>query len=93
MSYWKAGGGCAAVPAGPGSQPGREVVRGRRAGAFDLVGRGRREGEAVVVHGSFKLDSAMQLRAKPSMMKPGGGVAAPSHHHDGGSQEQGMDDR
>lgn len=82
-----------AVPDHPGTYQGREVVLGPRAGDFYLVRRGLREGESVVVHGNFKLDSAMQLRAKPSMMNPGGGVAAPEHHYGGGSQEHGMDDR
>ena len=31
------------------------------------------EGEQVVVNGNFKIDSAMQLEAKPSMMNPEGG--------------------
>ena len=47
---------------------GREVVLGARAGDWYIVASGLREGERVVVNGAFKIDSAMQLAAKPSMM-------------------------
>jgi Cu(I)/Ag(I) efflux system membrane fusion protein len=33
---------------------------------------GLREGERVVVKGNFKIDSALQIQAKPSMMNPAG---------------------
>lgn len=49
---------------------GREVVLGPRAGEHYLVERGLEEGERVVVHGAFKLDSALQIQARPSMMLP-----------------------
>ncbi|MFG0257736.1 MAG: efflux RND transporter periplasmic adaptor subunit [Phycisphaerales bacterium JB043] len=52
---------------------GREVLLGPRAGEFYLVREGLREGELVVVNGAFRIDSAMQIAAKPSMMSPGGG--------------------
>ena len=32
---------------------------------------GLAEGEQVVVRGNFKIDSALQLLARPSMMSPG----------------------
>ncbi|MCA9299237.1 MAG: DUF3347 domain-containing protein, partial [Phycisphaerales bacterium] len=51
---------------------GREVVLGPRAGEFVIVREGLREGERVVVQGAFRIDSAMQIAAKPSMMAPGG---------------------
>jgi Cu(I)/Ag(I) efflux system membrane fusion protein len=35
-----------------------------------VVLSGLAEGEAVVVNGAFKIDSAMQIQAKPSMMNP-----------------------
>jgi len=47
---------------------GREVVLGRKAKDYYLVREGLEEGELVVVNGNFKLDSAMQILAKPSMM-------------------------
>lgn len=55
---------------------GREVLLGPRAGDFYVVRDGLREGERVVVNGAFRIDSAMQISAKPSMMAPGGEDAA-----------------
>jgi Cu(I)/Ag(I) efflux system membrane fusion protein len=47
---------------------GREIVIGPRAGDFYLVKSGLEEGDLVVTNGNFKLDSALQISAKPSMM-------------------------
>ena len=47
---------------------GREVVLGPRAGDEYVVLSGLEEGERVVVNGAFRIDSSMQIRAKPSMM-------------------------
>ncbi|MHC4328577.1 MAG: efflux RND transporter periplasmic adaptor subunit [Planctomycetota bacterium] len=47
---------------------GREVVLGPRAGNYYLVKDGLDEGEVVVTNGNFKIDSALQIQAKPSMM-------------------------
>ncbi|MHC4424595.1 MAG: efflux RND transporter periplasmic adaptor subunit [Planctomycetota bacterium] len=47
---------------------GREVVLGPRAGDYYLVAEGLAEGEIVVTKGNFKIDSALQIQAKPSMM-------------------------
>jgi Cu(I)/Ag(I) efflux system membrane fusion protein len=49
---------------------GREVVLGPRAGDYYLVRAGLSEGEIVVTKGNFKIDSALQIQAKPSMMNP-----------------------
>ena len=62
---------------------GREVVLGPRAGAYYVVKSGIEEGELVVTNGAFKIDSELQIQAKPSMMSPAGGVAAPGHQHGG----------
>jgi Cu(I)/Ag(I) efflux system membrane fusion protein len=59
---------------------GREVVLGPRAGAGYLVERGLAEGERVVVHGNFKIDSALQIQARPSMMLPEGTGAEEVDH-------------
>jgi Cu(I)/Ag(I) efflux system membrane fusion protein len=59
-----------AVSGSPGKYEGREIVLGPRAGAYYIVKEGLEEGERVVVHGAFKIDSAMQIMAKPSMMNP-----------------------
>ena len=47
---------------------GREVTLGPRAGDHYLVKEGLAEGELVVTKGNFKIDSALQIQAKPSMM-------------------------
>jgi membrane fusion protein, copper/silver efflux system len=49
---------------------GREVVLGPRAGDRYVVYEGLKEGERVVTRGNFKIDSAMQILARPSMMRP-----------------------
>jgi Cu(I)/Ag(I) efflux system membrane fusion protein len=54
-------------------------VLGPRAGDYYVVESGLTEGEMVVVNGAFKIDSSMQIQAKPSMMSPEGGVPAPGH--------------
>ena len=65
----------------------REVVLGPRAGDNYIVLSGLAVGEVVVTNGNFKIDSAMQIAAKPSMMNPVGGVAMIGHeHHGGGAQ-------
>lgn len=48
----------------------REVVLGPRAGEQYVVYGGLKEGERVVTKGNFKIDSAMQILAKSSMMAP-----------------------
>jgi len=50
---------------------GREVVLGPHAGDDYLVFSGLSEGELVVTRGNFKIDSALQIQAAPSMMNPG----------------------
>jgi Cu(I)/Ag(I) efflux system membrane fusion protein len=55
---------------------GREIVLGPRAGQHYLVRSGLREGERVVTRGAFKIDSALQIQARPSMMSPGTGADA-----------------
>ncbi len=49
---------------------GREIDLGVRAGDYYVVNSGLKEGERVAVKGNFKIDSAMQIAAKPSMMNP-----------------------
>ena len=60
---------------------GREIVLGPRAGEHYIVVEGLSEGEAVVTNGAFKIDSAMQILAKPSMMDPIGTGATGGHQH------------
>jgi Cu(I)/Ag(I) efflux system membrane fusion protein len=70
-----------AIPGKRGAYEGREVTLGPRAGDSYIVKDGLNENELVVVNGNFKIDSALQILAKSSMMSPEGGVAAPQHHH------------
>ncbi|MAV58626.1 MAG: efflux transporter periplasmic adaptor subunit [Candidatus Marinimicrobia bacterium] len=67
----------------PGMYEGRVVHLGARVGDFYIVKHGLQEGEYVVTKGNFKIDSAMQIQAKPSMMQPkgGSGHAASEHNH------------
>lgn len=62
---------------------GREIVLGPRAGNLFIVSEGLTEGERVVSQGAFKIDSALQIQAKPSMMNPEGGGPVPGHNHGG----------
>ena len=64
---------------------GREVVLGPRAGDHYIVRSNLEAGEIVVTHGNFKIDSALQLSAKPSMMTPDGGGGGGGHQHDHGT--------
>lgn len=64
---------------------GREVILGPRAGDYYVVRSGLEEGETVVTEGAFKIDSALQIRAKPSMMSPEGGTGGAGHAHHGES--------
>jgi membrane fusion protein, copper/silver efflux system len=57
----------------PGERPTyelREVALGPRADEYYVVYKGLKEGERVVTKGNFKIDSAMQILAKSSMMAP-----------------------
>jgi len=72
-----------AVPEQPGTYVGREIVLGPRAGDYYLVRAGLQEGDQVVTHGNFKIDSALQIRAEPSMMTPEGGGGMMAHQHSG----------
>jgi Cu(I)/Ag(I) efflux system membrane fusion protein len=65
----------------PGRYHGREVVLGPAADGFYVVRQGLTEGELVVSHGAFKIDSALQILAKSSMMNPDGGGPVPGHEH------------
>jgi Cu(I)/Ag(I) efflux system membrane fusion protein len=67
---------------------GREIVLGPRAGDYYLVESGLTEGEIVVTNGNFKIDSALQIQAKPSMMNPQGGGIVPTHHGKAHSEHQ-----
>lgn len=81
-----------ADPVAEGRYEGREIVLGPRAGDHYLVRSGLAEGEQVVTRGNFKIDSALQIQARPSMMSPEGGVPAPGHQHGGMPAAAGTDE-
>ncbi len=64
-----------------GVYEGREVLLGPRAGEHYVVRAGLNEGEQVVVNGNFKIDSAMQISARPSLLAQRGGRPMPGHDH------------
>ncbi|NQT37766.1 MAG: efflux RND transporter periplasmic adaptor subunit, partial [Planctomycetes bacterium] len=49
---------------------GREIILGHRAGDYYIVHHGLKLDEEVVKVGSFKIDSSLQILARPSMMSP-----------------------
>ena len=71
------------IPGGEPTFEGREVVLGSRVGDQYIVKSGLKAGELVVKKGNFKIDSAMQITAKPSMMNPAGGPSGRGHNHGG----------
>ncbi|WP_053980109.1 efflux RND transporter periplasmic adaptor subunit [Marinagarivorans algicola] len=54
----------------PPTFEGRQIILGPRAGDVYIVNHGLNAGEHIVSHGAFKIDSALQIQAKPSMMNP-----------------------
>ena len=71
------------IPGGEPTFEGREVVLGSRVGDQYIVKSGLKAGELVVKKGNFKIDSAMQIAAKPSMMNPAGDSSGRGHNHGG----------
>ncbi|BBO92669.1 efflux RND transporter periplasmic adaptor subunit [Desulfosarcina ovata] len=70
-------------PGKSGTYEGREVLLGPRASDYYVVRQGLMEGETVVTNGNFKIDSAVQILAKPSMMEQGAGRRAMMGMHAG----------
>ncbi len=71
------------VEEGPGRYVAREVKLGPRAGDFYPVLSGVDEGDTVVVHGNFLLDSQAQILGKPCLLFPEGlaaGTASGAGH-------------
>ncbi|HDP97689.1 MAG TPA: efflux RND transporter periplasmic adaptor subunit [bacterium] len=66
-----------------GVYEGREIELGPRVGDYYIVKSGLHQGERVVVKGNFKIDSAVQIQSKPSMMNPEGGQQMTGHQHHG----------
>jgi len=62
---------------------GREIVLGPKTRDYYIVRNGLLEGDEIVVNGNFKIDSALQIKAKPSMMSVKG--ITPLDHDNGGA--------
>ncbi|MBG7607754.1 MAG: efflux RND transporter periplasmic adaptor subunit [Verrucomicrobia bacterium] len=68
----------------PGNDPvfeGREILLGAELGSRHIVEAGLDAGELVVTNGAFKLDSELQLKARPSMMNPNAGLEEKPAHN------------
>ncbi len=66
---------------------GKEIVLGPKVGESYVVKSGLQEGERVVANGAFRIDSELQIRAKPSMMSPDGAAPGGAHAHHGGAMQ------
>ncbi len=67
---------------------GQEIVLGPRAGDMFIVNAGLNEGDRVVTQGNFKIDSALQISARPSMMNPQGGQPVSGHSEHGAATQE-----
>ena len=79
------------IPDKSGTYEAREVVLGPRAKGYYVIRQGLHEGDKVVINGNFKIDSAVQILAKPSMMEQTGGKMATGQHQHGGSPAMQME--
>lgn len=59
----------------------RQITLGPEAGNFYVVTDGLSEGEEIATNGVFKIDAAVQLAGKSSMMNPDGGQVSTGHNH------------
>ncbi len=80
-----------AVPGEEGVFEGREVVLGPKAKDHYVVLEGLEEGEEVVVNGNFKIDSAVQILARPGMMDMKDDHSATGYQTPGGSERMDLD--
>jgi membrane fusion protein, copper/silver efflux system len=70
----------------------REVELGPKTGDHYIIEDGVEEGEEVVFHGAFRIDSEMQLADRFSMMNREPGSGAVPRGHDHGSEDMDMED-
>ena len=82
-----------AVEGEEGVFEGREVTLGPKAKDYYVVLEGLMEGDQVVVNGNFKIDSAVQILAKPGMMDMKDGHSAIEYQTPGGSEVMDSDYR
>lgn len=65
----------------------QEVTLGTSMGDAYIVTEGLKEGDLIVVNGTFSVDAAAQLQGKPSMMNQTGGKVMLAHNHEGSRAE------
>jgi len=82
-----------AVPGEEGVFEGREVVLGPKGKDHYVVLKGLEEGERVVVNGNFKIDSAVQILARPGMMDMKDDHSAAGYQTPGSSKRMDSDYR
>ena len=82
-----------AVEGEEGVFEGREVTLGPKAKDYYVVLEGLMEGDQVVVNGNFKIDSAVQILARPGMMDMEDGHSAIEYQTPGGSEVMDSDYR
>jgi Cu(I)/Ag(I) efflux system membrane fusion protein len=70
----------------------KPVELGPRAGDFYVIEDGLEEGQEVVFHGAFRIDSEMQLADRFSMMNREPGSGAVPRGHDHGSEGMDMEE-
>ena len=80
-----------ATPGKTGAFEGKEVLLGPKAMDHYIVVSGLNEGERVVVNGNFKIDSAVEILARRSMVDMPTGHPVAGHQLPGGSQVMGED--
>ncbi len=80
-----------AVEGKAGVFEGREIVLGPKAKDYYVVFEGLVEGDQVVVNGNFKIDSAIQILARPGMMEMKDGNSVLEHNRPGGSEAMDSD--
>ena len=78
------------TPGKSGTFEARAVTLGPRTKGFYVVRHGLQEGDKVVVNGNFKIDSAVQILAKPSMMEHTGGETMTMHKDQGAAPAMDM---
>jgi len=69
------------LPENRGTYEGREITLGPRADNYYVVESGLEQGELVVSNGNFKIDSAIQIQGRPSMMNPDIESSSAIHDH------------
>lgn len=79
------------LPEKPGYFEGREILLGPKGEGYYVVREGLREGDVIVEHGAFKIDSEAQILSRGGMMDFAGEVPAAGYGKSPGSAGVGQD--